>query len=1002
MKYQYKNLSIPKEKRAIYNDKILTLIRMENMQGITHEDVFNTYTGIGGLHGLEYSDFDSYHDFAEGKKAFEQGQFFTPPDICKEITDLFPINGSDFCADLSFGSGNFFNALPNESAIYGTEIDINAYKIAKFLYPNANLENIDIRNYEPSLKFDYVFGNPPFNLRWQVGGAKVSSQDYYCEKAAKYLKPMGVMAIIVPLTWLSDTHYYSGLIEKMNRQFSFLCQYELKPNVQRNYGTDFRVKVLIFSKYSEHYLSKPYVNEYVSYAEASELVRAFIQEKHLLRAKLLNERAISRDIDFVYKVNKYLYEIKTHAKLKPYYAKALAYTQSLKDQEIPQWILEIKDYAERDREWNKIRVTEKKVLSYLRRVMSYQDKKHVDKSEWVKTKYGIKLKAYSPKAHKAIENVKAYYTINEAVLCGGDKNIPKQFEKHISAKIKAYKHISTPLKELNRNPSIDTYLQEFTFNKESEGKVEICKFNAIQFNDLGLVLQKSYAVLNWAPGCGKTAADYAWAKYNLQFAYLRNIFIVSPAVSINLTWRDFLTAQGQRFVQVKSMADIESINVGDFVIISTEMLVKYATPMRKYIKSVGKKVGVIFDESDEMTNRSSKRTKSALHCFRDVKRKLLSTGTLTRNKISEIYAQLEFLYNNSINMLCECPYYYEETLYEGIYEIESYTNPLYGYPFSAKYGNSLFSSCFNPSKATVFGVRKQNQDIYNESALRSLIEKSIITRRFKEVAGDKYTIHNIDVWQNDSERNVYRKIINQLHEVLPSHYNSTGSARKDSMLRIIQQLNLLINATSMPQLIKGYDSQELPNKAKKILSMIGENNEYIAIGCISLNAVESYREWIANTYPDRELFVIKGDVTFKQRKRLIQSFKDSGNGILICTQQSLRASVNIPFVNTVIVEAKQWNIPKMEQWFFRFIRYDSMEHTNVFIISYKDTIEMNLLALLMAKERLNDYIKTLDFKAENEMYEEFGVDMNVLDSIIEKDKDEKGNLVINWGKNNIS
>lgn len=997
MKYNYHNISIPKEKRGVYNEKLLTLIRLGDMQTISREDVFNAYTGIGGLHGLDYKDFNSYHEYAEGKKAYEQGQFFTPPPICKSITDLFPISNTDLCADLSFGMGGFFNALPNESAIYGTEIDANAYVVAKFLYPNASLENRDIRSYEPSIKFDYIFGNPPFNLRWQIGDREMSSQDYYCEKSYQLLKPMGVLALIVPLTWLADSHFYSGLIEKLNKQFSFLCQYELPKSVQRNYGTDFPVKVLIFSKHSNHYISSPYTNNSVTYDKAQELINLFIQSKSKLRAKLSAESAISTNAAFLYKVNKYLYEIKTHKILQPYYAKSLAYTQSLKEQVIPKWITDIKNYDEQQKEWNKIRVTENKVLAYLRRVMSYQDKTPIDKSEWVKTKYGVKLKSYSNKESKANESIKVkYHSFNTAIIEDSRHYITTQ--KLLSKKTNAFNLANKPLQSLERNDAIDTYLRSFTFNKATENGVQICRFNAIQFNDLGLILQKPYAALNWSPGCGKTAAGYAWAKYQK----VRNVFIISPAVSINLTWRTFLEIQNQSFVQIKSLSDINSIKLGQFVIISTEMLVRYKKHIRKYVKKQAKKVAVIFDESDEMTNRGSKRTKAAIDCFKDVKRKLLTTGTLTRNKISEIYAQLEFLYNNSINMLCTCENYYEEKKVDHGFEISEYENPYYNTPFNARHGHSLFSACFNPSKATVFGIRKQNQDIYNESSLRSLIEKTIITRRFKEVAGDKYTIHNINVYQNDNERNVYRKIVNELYDILPSHFSSTGNSRKDSMLRIIQQLNLLISATSMPQLIKGYDSAELPNKAKKILSMVGKYNERIAIGCISLQAVENYRQWIADKYPNRELFVIKGDVTFKQRERLIKDLGNSNNGILICTQQSLRASVNIPFVNVVIVEAKQWNIPKMEQWFFRFIRYDSLEHTNVFIISYKDTIEMNLLALLMAKERLNDYIKTLDFKGENEMYEEFGVDLDILDSIMSKEKDSEGRTVMSWGKQNVN
>jgi Helicase conserved C-terminal domain. len=86
-------------------------------------------------------------------------------------------------------------------------------------------------------------------------------------------------------------------------------------------------------------------------------------------------------------------------------------------------------------------------------------------------------------------------------------------------------------------------------------------------------------------------------------------------------------------------------------------------------------------------------------------------------------------------------------------------------------------------------------------------------------------------------------------------------------------------------------------------------------------------------FPDRPIFIIKGDVTFKKRQSIIKEFEDTLNGILICTQQSLKSSANIPSCNDVILESLQWNIPKMEQFYFRFIRLDSKNQTQVHFVS---------------------------------------------------------------------
>jgi hypothetical protein len=53
MKYQIKNITIPQEKRAEINKKILYVID-NNINQLTAQDVFNCYTGEGGLHGLNF------------------------------------------------------------------------------------------------------------------------------------------------------------------------------------------------------------------------------------------------------------------------------------------------------------------------------------------------------------------------------------------------------------------------------------------------------------------------------------------------------------------------------------------------------------------------------------------------------------------------------------------------------------------------------------------------------------------------------------------------------------------------------------------------------------------------------------------------------------------------------------------------------------------------------------------------------------------------------------
>jgi len=59
------------------------------------------------------------------------------------------------------------------------------------------------------------------------------------------------------------------------------------------------------------------------------------------------------------------------------------------------------------------------------------------------------------------------------------------------------------------------------------------------------------------------------------------------------------------------------------------------------------------------------------------------------------------------------------------------------------------------------------------------------------------------------------------------------------------------------------------------------------------------------------------------------------------------------------------------------------------------------MALLMAKERINEYIKTLDFQDQEDIYGEFDVDLGILDALIEKGEDENGHVKLTWGEQKI-
>lgn len=991
---------IPQDRRPEVNEKILFAID-SGKDLIPAESIYNCYTGIGGLHNLKQSDFANYNEYAEAKKEYEMGQFFTPHEVCRDIVDMLSPASSEMILDMCCGMGNFFNHLPNHHNTYGFDIDGKAVAVARYLYPDAHIEKCDIRQYYPEQRFDVIIGNPPFNLKFDYR----LSQEYYLDKAYDVLNPAGILMVIVPSSFMQSEFWEKTRITGINSRFSFIGQMKLNPNAFASTGVhNFNTKVMVFLRKSLHIEMQAYnAEEFISMSELKERIREARLMKHKIRFELMREtnRIDKEELEvFEYKLAKYMYELKAHTKLNKHIDKAEALVTKFRNQKPPE-----NATREQVNQWEKNKLTTGKVLGIIRRYITSQHVVPRKEVALVKTSYGFKLKQYAPRLLDKVPHKAA--SINDLVLGRTELPVPelpteknmrqiRAAEKLIRKKRRQYENQNRQFADIKPDPHLTEYLNRTTFrNKDGE----ICEFTSLQKHDLNLVLQKRYALLNWQQGSGKTAAVYHRAKYLLKFHKVRNVVILAPAIATNMTWIPFLTINREKFRIVRSNADLEAVPEDVFLILSTSMLSKLRRGLSKFVRRTSGKLCLVFDESDEITNPSSQRTRHILSIFRRLKYKILDTGTTTRNNIAELYSQFELLYNNSINMICWSNSVYYENRDK---EIEEESNRHYGEPFPAFRGHVLFRSCHCPGKSTVFGIEKQNQDVYNKEELAELIGKTIITRKFRDFAGEKYKIRTHTVSPAEGEHEVYRVIIEEFCRICELYYNSTGDTKKDAGLRLMRQIKLLIKACSVPHLIEGYFGDGIPNKTRYIEKLIRKIPGKVAVGCTSIAAFDLYESHLRECFPDRPLFVVKGDVAFKKRQSIVTEFDSTVNGILVCTQQSLSSSVNIPTCNDVILESLQWNIPKMEQFYFRFIRLDSKELKDVHYVTYKDSVEQNLMALVLTKERLNEFIKTGEVKEQSDIFEEFDVTMSVIESLLVRERDKEGKIHISWGSQRIT
>ena len=1002
MKYIARDERIPQDRRRELNDKILYLIDagLAEDAGITREDIFNAYTGDGGLHGLKRSDYDSYSEFSDAKKEIENGQFFTPPSVCQTVAKCIGIGKGDLVADLTCGIGNFFNFMPTENNLYGCELDNKAYKVAKYLYPDANIVNGDIRLYQPGILFDYVLGNPPFNLKWWVdGNEEMLSQLYYCIKAHELLKPCGIMAIVVPKSFLADDFSDSGMIREMNARFHFLGEFDLSKNAFSAMGvTSFPTKVQFWQKKkAQEEASVPYtaVNTPTDANTLIERINKAKEELSESRMEILKATASSRETsaDFAYQVDKMLYQIRVHPRLSSEHSRCCAYVHRFYTEKQPE--------SMKYEEWCRVRLTEPKVLNYLKKVLKKQNEKpQEDRIALVKRDYDFVNKGYSYASSRQLsDGMKTPVPTYLVYSADGDYGFTR-YAKLIRRKQKEYERQNQQFADMELDTEISRALDYFTL-WDSENDEEI-RLNAMQKRDINLMLQKRYGLLQWEQGCGKTLAGIAVGLYRMECQNVHHTWIISSAISIRNNWDIVLRNYGLSYVFLENLSDFERIKKGDFVILTLNALRKYQKQIKRWLRMHNENIQLVFDESDEISNASGATTKACLDCFRRVKYKLLETGTSTRNNISEFAPQLELLYNNSYNMLSWCDRIYKRDKESG--ELYSEDNDYFGMPIPAyKKGYTLFSNSHLPEKITVFGVGQRTQDIYNADVLSEILGKTVITRTFEEITGkDIRRIHQVPVKFSEAEKAVYQQAIEKFYEMRWNYFQSTGNSRKDSMMILMQQILTLLRISAAPSSMTEYVG-DTPVKIKKVLSMIEEwDDQIVAIGVRHIPVLEEYRKAIEKAFPDRPLFVVTGgNTSFAKRRALRKTLKESGNGILLCTQQSLPSSVNFEYVNKIIIPELHYNNSRMSQFYMRFIRYTSTEWKDIYFVTYAGSIESNLMQMVMAKEKLNLFMKGQDADLD-EIYDKFGVDYNLLSLLMRREADSEGKLRIRWGEQNIA
>ena len=209
-----------KQKYARNIEAIRTLFKLEQEhRGATAEEqqVLSQYVGWGGLSDAFDPGKDSWaKEYAELKGLLSEDEYaaarsstlnahYTSPVVIRSIYEAVEKMGfrSGNILEPSMGVGNFFGMLPDtmaDSRLYGVELDSITGRIAKMLYPQADItvagfETTDRRDF-----YDLAVGNVPFG-QYKVNDKAYnklgfSIHNYFFAKAIDQVRPGGVVAFV--------------------------------------------------------------------------------------------------------------------------------------------------------------------------------------------------------------------------------------------------------------------------------------------------------------------------------------------------------------------------------------------------------------------------------------------------------------------------------------------------------------------------------------------------------------------------------------------------------------------------------------------------------------------------------------------------------------------------------------------------------------------------------------------------------------------------------------
>ena len=232
------------------------------------QHILSQYVGWGGLADAFDTDKAGWHaEYDELKGVLSPEEYaaarastlnahYTSPTVIRAIYDAVENMGfqTGNILEPSMGVGNFFGMLPESmksSRLYGVELDSITGRIAKQLYPKADITVAGFETTDRKDFFDLAVGNVPFG-QYQVSDRAFdklgfSIHNYFFAKALEQVRPGGVVAFVTSRYTMDAKD--SAARKYIAQRADFLGAIRLPNNAfKANAGTDVVSDIIFLQK----------------------------------------------------------------------------------------------------------------------------------------------------------------------------------------------------------------------------------------------------------------------------------------------------------------------------------------------------------------------------------------------------------------------------------------------------------------------------------------------------------------------------------------------------------------------------------------------------------------------------------------------------------------------------------------------------------------------------------------------------------------------------------